>query len=62
MNVYCVSREVSVYITKEKYTRNYEPTKKNLKIPKGQSESVYRRGTDKRKSTKGQTTIYKTYI
>jgi hypothetical protein len=40
--------------------------KKSLKIPKGQSESVYRRRTDntmtKRKSTKGQTTIYKTYI
>jgi len=37
----------------------------SLKIPKGQSESVYRRRTDstmvKRKSTKGQTTIYKTY-
>jgi hypothetical protein len=33
--------------------------KKSLKIPKGQSESVYRRRTDntmaKRKSTKGQT-------
>jgi len=32
-----------------------------LKIPKGQSESVYRRRTDntmgKRKRTKGQTTI-----
>ena len=41
-------------------------TKKSLKIPKGQSETVYRRRTDntmaKRKSTKGQTTIYKTYI
>jgi hypothetical protein len=40
--------------------------KKSLKIPKGQSESVYRRRTDntmaKRKSTKGQTTIYNTYI
>jgi hypothetical protein len=40
--------------------------KKSLKIPKGQPESVYRRRTDntmaKRKSTKGQTTIYKTYI
>jgi hypothetical protein len=40
--------------------------KKSLKIPKGQSESVYRRGTDntiaRRKSTKGQTKIYKTYI
>jgi hypothetical protein len=38
--------------------------KKSLKIPKGQSESVYRRRTDntmaKRKSAKGQTTIYKT--
>jgi hypothetical protein len=37
---------------------------KSLKIPKRQSESVYRRRTDntmaKRKSTKGQTTIYKT--
>jgi hypothetical protein len=40
--------------------------KKSLKIPKGQSESVYGRRTDntmaKRKSTKGQTTIYKAYI
>jgi len=37
-----------------------------LKIPKGQSESVYRRKTDntmaKRKSTKGQTKNSKTYI
>jgi hypothetical protein len=36
------------------------------KIPKRKSESVYRRRTNntlaKRKSTKGQTTIYKTYI
>ena len=40
--------------------------KKRLKIPKGQSGTVYQRRTDntvaKRKSTKGQTTIYKTYI
>ena len=40
--------------------------KKNLKIPKGQSESVYRRKTDntmaKRKSNKGQRTIYNTFI
>ena len=40
--------------------------KKSLKISKGQSESVYRRRTDntmaKRKSTKGQTAIYNTYI
>jgi hypothetical protein len=38
--------------------------KKSLKIPKGQSESIYRRTENtiaKRKSTKGQTTIYKTY-
>jgi hypothetical protein len=39
---------------------------KSLKIPKGQSETVSGRRTDntmaKRKSTKGQTTIYKTYI
>ena len=44
--------------------RELNVTKKSLKIPKGQSESVYRRRTDntmaKRKSTKGQTTIYKT--
>ena len=40
--------------------------RKCLKIPKRQSESVYRRRTDKtiakRKSTKGQTTINRTYI
>jgi len=39
--------------------------KKSLKIPEGQSESICRRRTDntmaKRKSTKGQTTINKTY-
>ena len=39
--------------------------KKSLKIPNGQSESVYQRRTDntmaKRKSTKEQATIYKTY-
>ena len=43
----------------------YTKSKKSLKIPKGQSESVYRRRTDNTmggKSTKGQTTIYKTYI
>jgi hypothetical protein len=37
--------------------------KKSLKIPTGQSESVYRKRADntmtKRKRTKGQTTIYK---
>jgi hypothetical protein len=40
--------------------------KTSLKIPKEQSESVYRRRTEntmaKRKSQKGQTTIDKTYI
>jgi hypothetical protein len=43
-----------------------ELSKRSLKIPKGQSESVYRRRKEntmaKMKSTKGQTTIYKTYI
>jgi hypothetical protein len=38
---------------------------KNLKIPKGQSESVYEveqtTQWPKEKSTKGQTPIYKTY-
>jgi hypothetical protein len=38
--------------------------KKTLKIPKGQSESLYRRKTEntmaRRKITKGQRTIYKT--
>ena len=37
---------------------------RSMKVPKGQSESVNRRMTentmDKRKRTKGQTTIYKT--
>jgi hypothetical protein len=46
-----------------KLFRNF---KKSLEIPKGQAESVYQRRTDntmvKRKSTKGQTTVYKTYI
>ncbi len=41
-------------------------SKKSSRIPKGLSESIYRRRTDntmtKRKSIKGQTTIYKTYI
>jgi hypothetical protein len=40
--------------------------KKSLKIAKWQAESIYRRRTDntmaKKKSTKGKTTIYKTYI
>jgi hypothetical protein len=39
--------------------------KKSLKIPKEQTEAIKRRRTNntivKRKSTKGQTTIYKTY-
>ena len=43
----------------------YTKSKTSLKIPKGQSESVYRRRTDNTmggKSTKEQTTIYKTCI
>ena len=42
----------------------YIQCKKSLKIPKRYSESVNRRTDNtmaKRKSTKGQTTIYKTY-
>jgi hypothetical protein len=50
--------------TKDRATRTL--LKKSLKIPKGQSETVYRKRTDntmaKRKSTKGQTTIDKTCI
>jgi hypothetical protein len=42
---------------------SYTKSKKCLKIPKGQSESVYRTdNTMGRKCTKGQTTIYKTCI
>ena len=52
--------------TKDRVTFSDIYLKKSLKIPKGQSESVYRTRTDnamaKRKSTKGPTTIYKTYI
>jgi len=48
------------------YNQQRIANKKSLKIPKGQSEFVYRRRTDntmaKRKSTKEQTSIYKTYI
>jgi hypothetical protein len=47
---------------KEKRTNN-DLQKKGLKIPKGQSESIFGRRTDntmdKRTRTKGQTTIYK---
>ena len=45
---------------------NYENIQNSLKIPISLFEFVYRRSTDntmaKRKFTKGQTTIYKTYI
>jgi hypothetical protein len=51
-----------------KKVQDYDDVKReknSLKIPKGQSESLYQRRTDnimaKRKSTKGQTTLYKTY-
>jgi hypothetical protein len=50
----------------KKKSETLDLIKKSLKIPKGQSETVYRRRTDntmaKRKSTKGQTTIDKAYI
>jgi hypothetical protein len=45
---------------------NKPKLQKSVKIPRRQSESVYRRRKDntmtKRKSTKGQTTTTKTYI
>jgi hypothetical protein len=48
---------------KELKTDHTYSTKKSLKIPKRQSETVYRRRTDstmaKKKSTKGKTKIYK---
>jgi hypothetical protein len=47
-------------------TESQKKSKKSLKIPNVLSESIYQRRTDntmaKRKSTKGQTMIYKTYI
>jgi hypothetical protein len=62
----------NIHATAKKNKNNQTKTliiqfcKKSLKIPKGQSETVYRRRTDntmaKRKSTKWQTTIDKTYI
>ena len=59
-------KNTTKYITEHNVTKILKTYKKSLKIPKGESESVYRRRTDntmvKRKSTKGQTTIYKTYI
>jgi hypothetical protein len=55
-----------IYLYYEVYIQPGATSKNSLKIPKRQSESVYRRRTDntmaKRKSTKGQTMIYKTYI
>ena len=52
-------------IKKQTKTLIIQFCKKSLKIPKGQSETVYRRTYNtkaKRKRTKGQTTIDKTYI
>jgi hypothetical protein len=50
-----------IWISSTVVTEEYEDTKKG-----NQSDSVYRRRTDntmaKQKSTKGQKTIYKTYI
>ena len=63
------SRGVSYYnqyIWPFVYQKKSQISQKSLKIPKGQSETVYRRRTDntmaKRKSTKGQTSIDKTFI
>ena len=47
-----------------KKNAHYQPNKKSLKIPKEYSESINRKMTDNtmanRKTTKGQTTLYKT--
>jgi hypothetical protein len=61
---------IQLFVVKKKKIKGYWNSnfiiyKKSLKIPKGQSECVYRRTDNtkvKRKRTKGQTTIYKTYI
>jgi hypothetical protein len=55
---------MSIYLTNHQNSV-LELIKKSLKIPKGQSETVYRITDNtmaKRKSTKGQTTIDKTHI
>jgi hypothetical protein len=59
--------DIFKYLAYNYISRMDERLSKNcLKIPKWQSESVYRRRTyntmAKRKSTKGQITIHKTYI
>ena len=52
-------------MTYHSYRGTNDMQKKSLKTPKGQPETTHRRRTDnttaKRKSTKGQTTINKTY-
>jgi hypothetical protein len=60
-------RKISTHIADNSDLKDiFSCFKKSLKIPKGQSESVYLRRTEntmaKRKSTKGQTMINKTYI
>jgi len=53
--IYC--HRDDIYISLQICWRKFSWCKKSLKIPKGQSETVYRRRTDntmaKRKSTKG---------
>jgi len=64
-NVHIDTRPNQWTILSTKWNSLTNCNKKSLKIPKGQSESVYRRTDNtmaKRKSTKGQTTINKTYI
>ena len=54
-----------LWVKNYKLNQKESRVKKSLKKPKGQTECVNQRRTDntmdKRKSTKEQTTIYKTY-
>ena len=63
--VYSIQYYVIKFVRSVVFSRyNVLEYKKSLKIPKGQSENVHRRTDNtmaKRKSTKGQTTIDKTY-
>ena len=63
-----INRRLNIFATLQHWCFRYRMVvefKKSLKIPKVQAESIYRRTHNtmaKRKSTKGQTTINKTYI
>jgi len=63
LNTYIIC-QINVEIEMRVRPKREKLNKKSLKIPKGQSESIYRRTDNtiaKKKRTKGPTTIYKTY-